>query len=87
METYNKLDVHVLAVNPASLESHAEFAEIYKLNFPLITDEGGKICKEYGVSISLGMPKRTVYIVGADDTIHRGWEGMPGTEELLQALK
>ena len=39
----------VLGVSRDSVERHQKFREKYGLDFPLLSDEDGKVCKAYGV--------------------------------------
>ncbi len=39
----------VLGVSKDPIEKHGRFREKYELNFPLLSDEDGKVCKAYGV--------------------------------------
>ncbi|MFH1257942.1 MAG: thioredoxin-dependent thiol peroxidase [Candidatus Micrarchaeota archaeon] len=39
----------VLGVSADSVESHRKFAQRYRLNFPLLSDVGGKVSKKFGV--------------------------------------
>src|SRR4028118_775559 len=45
MEYYRRLNINVFGVSLDSPESHRRFREKYQLNFPLLTDEGGKAAK------------------------------------------
>jgi len=46
---YEKAGVVVLGVSPDSVESHAKFKQKFQLPFPLLADEGHKVCDLYGV--------------------------------------
>jgi peroxiredoxin Q/BCP len=46
---YQKADVVILGVSPDSVQSHVKFKKKYGLPFPLLADEGHKICDLYGV--------------------------------------
>src|SRR5512146_2246108 len=46
---YEKAKVTILGVSPDSPKSHAKFKKKYSLPFPLLADEGHKICDKYGV--------------------------------------
>jgi len=39
----------VLGVSRDSQERHEKFRDKYELNFPLLADEDGRVCKAYGV--------------------------------------
>ncbi len=54
----------VIGVSSQSVESHGKFALFYKLPFILLSDEGGKVRKLYGVPSSLGLfAGRVTYII------------------------
>lgn len=46
---YQQADVVILGVSPDQSGSHAKFIEKYSLPFPLLADEGHKVCDLYGV--------------------------------------
>jgi thioredoxin-dependent peroxiredoxin len=49
MEDYAEAGIQVYGVSLDSPESHREFREKYNLNFPLLTDEGGRASEALGV--------------------------------------
>jgi thioredoxin-dependent peroxiredoxin len=49
MGDYEEADVQVYGVSLDSPESHRRFREKYSLNFPLLTDEGGRVAEALGV--------------------------------------
>jgi peroxiredoxin Q/BCP len=59
----------VLGVSVDSEESHAGFADKYKLNFTLISDTRKTIVRAYGVESSFGIAKRVTFIIGPDGVI------------------
>ena len=46
---YKDADVVILGVSPDNSKSHTKFKEKYDLPFPLLADEGHKVCDLYGV--------------------------------------
>ena len=46
---YEKTGVVILGVSPDSVESHVKFKKKFQLPFPLLADEGHKICDAYQV--------------------------------------
>ena len=44
-----RADVVILGVSPDNTKSHASFKLKYALPFPLLADEGHKVCDQYGV--------------------------------------
>ena len=49
LETFNALKTSIVGVSRDSLKRHINFSKKNQLNFPLISDEDGKICENYGV--------------------------------------
>lgn len=47
--TFKKRGTVVLGVSRDSVEAHQKFKAKYKLSFPLLSDEDGKVCESYGV--------------------------------------
>jgi thioredoxin-dependent peroxiredoxin len=63
-EEFGKLDAEIIGVSSDSVESHRRFAEKHDLSFTLLSDEGGKVRKLYGVSNTFGIfPGRVTYVI------------------------
>ena len=77
----------VYGVNPAGVARHAQFAERYRLPFPLIVDQGGDIASAYGCRMLFGLLiRRTVYIVDGQGRVAFAQRGAPAPETLLRVL-
>jgi thioredoxin-dependent peroxiredoxin len=46
---YEKENIVILGVSPDTVKSHAKFKQKFQLPFPLLADEGHKVCDLYGV--------------------------------------
>ena len=46
---YEKAEVVILGVSPDSLASHIKFKKKFQLQFPLLVDDGHKVCDQYDV--------------------------------------
>jgi peroxiredoxin Q/BCP len=46
---YEKAGVVILGVSPDSVKSHGKFKQKFQLQFPLLADEGHKVCDLYDV--------------------------------------
>ena len=46
---YEKAGVAILGVSPDSVKLHAKFKQKFQLPFPLLADDGHKVCDLYGV--------------------------------------
>ena len=94
---YEKAGVIILGVSPDSPESHAKFKAKFSLPFPLLADDGHKVCDAYGVwGPKKFMGKeyegvlRTTFLIDADGKIARVFEDVRPSEhsnEVLDALK
>jgi peroxiredoxin len=69
LAVFADLGVQVVAINPQSLDSHRGFATKHQLPFPVVADEGGKVCRQYGALNFLGMAKRALVLIGKDGRI------------------
>ncbi|MBI1794905.1 MAG: thioredoxin-dependent thiol peroxidase [Chloroflexi bacterium] len=94
---YEKAGVVILGVSPDSVESHIKFKKKFQLPFPLLADEGHKVCDLYG---SWGPKKfmgreyegvlRTTFLIDAQGKIARVFENVRPAQhsvELLEAIK
>ncbi len=59
LPTFAKLGVSICGVSPDSVVSHKKFCDKESLDFPLLSDEGHKICDAYGVWKEKSMYGRT----------------------------
>jgi len=70
MDKLKKDKVEVVGVSFDSAESHQQFIEKYKLNFPLLADTDGKIAEAYGVRIpGKNFARRVSFLIGLDGKI------------------
>jgi peroxiredoxin Q/BCP len=94
---YQKAGVIILGVSPDSVESHIKFKSKFDLPFPLLADDGHKVCEAYGV---WGLKKymgreykgvlRTTFLIDENGKIVRVFENVRPAEhsaEVLDALK
>ena len=67
-EVFKEADAVVIGISGQSTESHKEFALKHRLTFTLLSDEGNKIRKQFGVPTNLFglLPGRVTYV--ADKT-------------------
>jgi thioredoxin-dependent peroxiredoxin len=88
MNDYAKVGIQVYGVSLDSPESHREFREKYNLNFPLLTDEGGRAAEVLGVlRENRKSTNRVTFLLGPDGKIARVYpEVSPEThaDEILE---
>ena len=63
-EVFNEAGAMIIGISGQSVESHKKFAEKYRLSYTLLSDEGNKIRKLFGVPTGLFgiLPGRVSYI-------------------------
>ena len=71
LQTLTKLGAEVIGVSTNSVESHKRFAKKYNLNFHLIPDTTGRICKMFGVLTERGTAKRKTFILKNGEIIKK----------------
>ena len=88
MDDYAEADIRVYGVSLDSPESHREFRTKYGLNFPLLTDEGGRASEALGVlRENRRTANRVTFLLDPDGRISRVYpEVSPEThaDEILQ---
>ncbi len=90
---YEKADVVILGVSPDSVESHVKFKKKFQLQFPLLADEGHKVCDLYGV---WGPKKfvgkeyngvlRTTFLIDGTGNIKHVYENVRSAEHSVELL-
>jgi thioredoxin-dependent peroxiredoxin len=93
---YDQADVVILGVSPDDVKSHAKFKKKFQLQFPLLADEGHKVCDLYGVwgpkkfmGKSYEGVLRTTFLIDGSGNIIKVFENVRPAEhsaELLSAL-
>ena len=71
-EVFTDVGAEVIGVSSDSAESHAAFAGHHQLPFTLLSDEGGRVRKSYGVPATLGLlPGRVTYVIDRDGIVRQ----------------
>jgi peroxiredoxin Q/BCP len=91
-EAFRKLDAEVIGISSDSVESHRNFVEKHSLPFTVLSDEGGKVRRLYGVTNTFGIfPGRVTYVLDRAGIIRHSFSSQVGVEkhveEALKALK
>lgn len=87
------LNVQVMGISLDDSESHADFANKYSLQFPLLADIGGEVAKRYGSLTSLGpikFAKRHTFIIDPDGKlakIYRSVKPASHSDEIIADIK
>lgn len=91
---FEKAGVVVLGVSPDSVASHVKFKTKYQLQFPLLADEGHKVCDLYQVwgpkkfmGKSYEGVLRTTFLIDAQGDIKKVYENVRPAEHSAELLK
>ena len=88
IETYTAHDIRPFGVNPASVKSHAAYAERLGLPFPLLSDPGLTISRAYDTLKPDGRGiARSVCLIDRDGRILYSQAGAPGVSIVLENLE
>ncbi|MDQ2095249.1 peroxiredoxin [Rhodalgimonas zhirmunskyi] len=94
---FNALGTKVFGISKDSLKSHARFIDKQELTIPLLSDENGTTCEDYGVwqekkmygKTHMGIVRST-FLIDAKGEIVKDWPKVKvdgHAEEVLAALK
>lgn len=76
-EVFAEAGAEVIGVSSDSVDRHAAFAGRHALPFTLLSDEKGKVRKEYGVPTTLGLlPGRVTYVIDREGTVRHVFNSM-----------
>jgi thioredoxin-dependent peroxiredoxin len=92
-----RLGVQVLGVSMDSVDSHGKFKAKYLLNFPLLSDPGGKLVSTYGAwkddslfgKTALGL-SRSTFLIDQEGVVRKIWRGVKvegHDQEVLEYVK
>lgn len=90
---YEKAGVVILGVSPDDVASHIKFKKKFQLQFPLLADDGHKVCDAYGVwGAKKLMGKeydgvlRTTFLIDAAGIIKHMYENVRPAEHSTELL-
>jgi thioredoxin-dependent peroxiredoxin len=84
-DEFGVLDAEVIGISSDSVESHRAFVQQHDLPFALLSDEGGRVRKLYGVPKTLGLlPGRVTYVIDEQGVVRRVFSSQLGVERHVQ---
>ena len=91
LDDLHRFNAEVWGIAPQSVESHRDFADGRRLQMPLLSDEGARVAREYGVVGAFGL-RRSVFVIARDGRIAWRWISatnatFPGVAKIGDALE
>ena len=97
IELFNNLNINVFGISKDSITSHEKFIKKQNLTIPLLSDEAGSVCEDFGVwkeksmygKIYMGIERSTFIIDGSGSVTHE-WRKVKVANhvaEVLEAIK
>ena len=97
LRDFNLLNVIVLGISRDSPKTHDKFKAKYGLTFPLLSDEEGVVCSEYGTWVEKSMYgkkyfgiERSTFLIDESGIIQKIWRKVKvdgHAKEVLQAIQ
>ncbi|UOA26886.1 peroxiredoxin [Pseudosulfitobacter sp. DSM 107133] len=97
LQAFADAGAQVYGISKDSLKKHASFTTKHSLTVPLLSDENGTVCEDYGVWKEKKMYgktfwgiERTTVLIGADGNVQRIWPKVKvagHAEDVLEAVK
>ena len=93
-ELFNNLNINVFGISKDSITSHEKFIKKQNLTIPLLSDEAGSVCEDFGVwkeksmygKIYMGIERSTFIIDGSGSVTHE-WRKVKVTNHVAEVLE
>ena len=94
IELFNNLNINVFGISKDSITSHEKFVKKQNLTIPLLSDEAGSVCEDYGVwkeksmygKIYMGIERSTFIIDGSGSVTHE-WRKVKVANHVAEVLE
>jgi peroxiredoxin Q/BCP len=88
-EAFTDAGAEVIGVSSDSVARHEAFAGQHELPFTLLSDQGGRVRKSYGVPAAIGViPGRVTYVIDREGTVRHSFNSMTNIgQHIGDALK
>jgi peroxiredoxin Q/BCP len=93
-ELFNNLNINVFGISKDSIASHEKFIKKQNLTIPLLSDEAGSVCEDFGVwkeksmygKIYMGIERSTFIIDGSGSVTHE-WRKVKVANHVAEVLE
>ena len=94
IEFFNDLNINVFGISKDSITSHEKFMKKQNLTIPLLSDEAGSVCEDFGVwkeksmygKIYMGIERSTFIIDGSGSVTHE-WRKVKVANHVAEVLE
>ena len=94
IELFNNLNIKVFGISKDSITSHKKFVKKQNLTVPLLSDEAGSVCEDFGVwkeksmygKIYMGIERSTFIIDGSGSVTHE-WRKVKVANHVAEVLE
>ena len=94
IEFFNDLNINVFGISKDSITSHEKFVKKQNLTVPLLSDEAGSVCEDFGVwkeksmygKIYMGIERSTFIIDGSGSVTHE-WRKVKVANHVTEVLE
>ena len=94
IELFNNLNINVFGISKDSITSHEKFIKKLNLTIPLLSDEAGSVCEDFGVwkeksmygKIYMGIERSTFIIDGSGSVTHE-WRKVKVANHVAEVLE
>ena len=90
LPAFERLKVKVFGLNVAEANSHEAFAKEAGIEFPLLTDRGGSVARQFRACVQLPLSPvfiRTVYLVNPERKLRLGNRGTPSVDAIIRSVE
>jgi peroxiredoxin Q/BCP len=86
-EEFRNLEIPVIGISRDSIVTHEKFKKTYRLPFELLSDETGKVTKDYDALIPLiKISGRITYLLDEEHKVAACYEGLFENKSHVQAM-
>ena len=94
IELFKNLNINVFGISKDSITSHEKFIKKQNLTIPLLSDEAGSVCEDFGVwkeksmygKIYMGIERSTFIIDGSGSVTHE-WRKVKVANHVAEVLE
>lgn len=94
IKLFNNLNINIFGISKDSITSHEKFIKKQNLTIPLLSDEAGSVCEDFGVwkeksmygKIYMGIERSTFIIDGSGSVTHE-WRKVKVANHVAEVLE